>query len=304
MKMCINSFPTIITPILLFILMGSPLIAQNQYAALKAFLPAAVDSQSFALLKQLAIETGRSTQTAAPENSRVFNIWKIPAGLTRDAINLTRFEDNCLMPRFSPDGKWIAFIRGAPGAENLWMMTARGKNKTRLTDDNAGAVSPVWDPNGKQLAFARMDRILIFNPFEKRIIRNFQPGNMQLIPCAWSNDDVLLLLERKSGKMYKFVLSGNAGQLQPIATDEPTLFHIWTDMRMRPDAGAAAYETVDETTGNIVIYLRDFQADEDWPLSEIFARDRDPDFSPDGRSIIFSSNLPLPESRLQSKVVK
>jgi Tol biopolymer transport system component/imidazolonepropionase-like amidohydrolase len=53
------------------------------------------------------------------------------------------------MPRFSPDGKKIAFISDRSGAENLWIVDADGKNPKALTQGrDTLMLSPTWTPDG------------------------------------------------------------------------------------------------------------------------------------------------------------
>jgi len=71
--------------------------------------------------------------------------------LTQDsgvAINQT--------PRFSPDGKSIAFISDRKGQNNLWLMDADGKNpRSVYTDNKERALSPMWTPDGNFIVVQR-----------------------------------------------------------------------------------------------------------------------------------------------------
>jgi Tol biopolymer transport system component len=53
-------------------------------------------------------------------------------------------------PRFSPDGKEIAFLSDRDGAENVWVVQADGSNPHKLSDEKrAEFVSPAWSPDGQ-----------------------------------------------------------------------------------------------------------------------------------------------------------
>src|SRR6202171_4977065 len=52
-------------------------------------------------------------------------------------------------PKFSPDGKWIAFLSDREGSENVWIMRADGSDAKQVSKDpNAEFASPSWAPDG------------------------------------------------------------------------------------------------------------------------------------------------------------
>ncbi|MDQ3710607.1 MAG: S9 family peptidase [Acidobacteriota bacterium] len=52
-------------------------------------------------------------------------------------------------PRWSPDGKKIAFTNGG----QIWTMDADGDDTKQITKISSGAGNPVWSPDGKYIAF-------------------------------------------------------------------------------------------------------------------------------------------------------
>jgi Tol biopolymer transport system component len=55
-------------------------------------------------------------------------------------------------PRFSPDGKWIAFISDREGSDNIWVMRADGSDAKQVSKDpNSEFASPSWDPTGNYI---------------------------------------------------------------------------------------------------------------------------------------------------------
>ena len=59
-------------------------------------------------------------------------------------------------PRFSPDGKWIAFLSDRTGAENVWIAKPDGSEAKKLSDDkDAEFASPDWSADGTQLVYSR-----------------------------------------------------------------------------------------------------------------------------------------------------
>jgi len=57
-----------------------------------------------------------------------------------------------MQPRFSPDGKHIAFTSDQGGGDNIWIMDVNGENQTAVTDETFRLLnSPAWSPDGDYL---------------------------------------------------------------------------------------------------------------------------------------------------------
>jgi Tol biopolymer transport system component len=66
-----------------------------------------------------------------------------------DLKQLTSGETSSTQPRWSPDGKKIAYTTGG----QVWVMDADGDDKEQVTKISTGATAPVWSPDGKWIAF-------------------------------------------------------------------------------------------------------------------------------------------------------
>ncbi len=63
---------------------------------------------------------------------------------------LTDGKSSSSAPRWSPDGKKLAFITGG----QVWIMDSDdGGDKEQITKISTGAAAPVWSPDGKWIAF-------------------------------------------------------------------------------------------------------------------------------------------------------
>jgi len=69
-----------------------------------------------------------------------------------EAARITSGPAYDVQPRFSPDGRSIAFASDRSGIENLWVCDIDGKNARAVSSDKASTVSaPAWSPDGEYL---------------------------------------------------------------------------------------------------------------------------------------------------------
>ncbi|HEY0112500.1 MAG TPA: amidohydrolase family protein [Allosphingosinicella sp.] len=58
-----------------------------------------------------------------------------------------------VQPRFSPDGKRIAFTSDRGGGDNIWIMNSDGSDKRQLTKEQFNLLNgPAWSPDGRFIA--------------------------------------------------------------------------------------------------------------------------------------------------------
>jgi Tol biopolymer transport system component len=70
-------------------------------------------------------------------------------------VQLTMNPADDTLGVYSPDGNKIAFVSGASGSNEIWVMNADGNGQTELTTLGLDAwESPVWSPDGTEIAFS------------------------------------------------------------------------------------------------------------------------------------------------------
>jgi dipeptidyl aminopeptidase/acylaminoacyl peptidase len=81
------------------------------------------------------------------------NIWVVPAsgGTPRELITSPRNDDT---PRWSRDGKQIAFLSSRDGAPQIFVANADGSNQRKVTNVPEGVADFIWSPDGKMFAFS------------------------------------------------------------------------------------------------------------------------------------------------------
>ena len=80
------------------------------------------------------------------------DIWLIPTH-GGEAKQLTNSPKHDRHPRWSPDGKWIAFESNREGSFQIYLINVQNKETKKLTSISTEATGAVWSPTGKQLAF-------------------------------------------------------------------------------------------------------------------------------------------------------
>ncbi|MFZ0739039.1 MAG: S9 family peptidase [Candidatus Acidiferrales bacterium] len=84
-------------------------------------------------------------------NRLVSDIWVIatnggePKQLTRGGTDER--------PRWSPDGRKIAFVSAPDGTPQVYWISVAGGEASRLTSVSGGAANEIWSPDGKSIAF-------------------------------------------------------------------------------------------------------------------------------------------------------
>ncbi|PWT78467.1 MAG: peptidase S9 family protein [Bacteroidetes bacterium] len=80
------------------------------------------------------------------------DIWMVSFDGKQD-IQLTYSDENESKPRWSPDGKYLAFLSARYNAKGsqLWLMDRRGGEAKKITDFKSGIENYSWAPDGKKL---------------------------------------------------------------------------------------------------------------------------------------------------------
>jgi TolB protein len=107
--------------------------------------------------------------------------------LNPDGVGLRQLTDDGMSrrPRWSPDGKWIAYVSGPENAQSLYVMTANGDEKTELLKRQIKVRDFWWSPNNHAiLAAVETDRAV--DPMESWIVTIDGESQKQRRMSQWS----------------------------------------------------------------------------------------------------------------------
>jgi dipeptidyl aminopeptidase/acylaminoacyl peptidase len=74
-----------------------------------------------------------------------------------NAIQLTKGDKNSSNPKWSPDGKWIAFTSSREGKNNLYVLPVTGGEAEKVTEVKSGVGEYKWRRDGNAIAFTMLD---------------------------------------------------------------------------------------------------------------------------------------------------
>jgi Tol biopolymer transport system component len=95
----------------------------------------------------------------------------------RKILPFLRTHFNEADPRFSPDGRWIAYLSDESGRYEIYVQPYPGPGgKSQVSRD--GGTEPVWNPNGRELFYRNGDKMMAVGITTQP---NFALGNPQLL---------------------------------------------------------------------------------------------------------------------------
>lgn len=219
------------------------------------------------------VYTVSSPVMASDKSEFVTQIWLANTDGS-DPVQLTYAEKSSDNPRWSPDGRMLAFTSGRSGKTNLYALRIAGGESEQLTDVKSAVGNFSWSPDGSRIAFVMRDA-----PTDEE-----EKGNKGKDDWKWIDENVKL----NRLNVVNLQKDANGKRELRVVTKEG---NIEGDFDWSPD-------------GKTIVFTRTKTPKVDyWPSADLFAVDvtsgtiktlattnaaeSNPTFSPDGKWISF-----------------
>ena len=142
---------------------GKRIVFMNDSTRLLSWMPADASGPPEQLTTEPFLEAqvtpdGRSLVARGQRGGTRSDIFLIPLDGDRTPVPLLATAANELMPRVSPDGRWLAYVSNESGELEVYVRPLKGGARTQISP--AGGVQPVWAPDGRQIYY--MNNSVIF----------------------------------------------------------------------------------------------------------------------------------------------
>lgn len=93
------------------------------------------------------------------KNLYIWQLWLVKAEKDATQRQLTFAKRSSFSPRWSPDGKWLAFLSRRAGDKytQLYRISPFGGEAERLTEIKTSVTSIAWSPDGKYIAYRTLE---------------------------------------------------------------------------------------------------------------------------------------------------
>ena len=207
-----------------------------------------------------------------------------------DGHGFRRITDDrsiALLPKFSPDGRWIAYTAYREGTPVLYLLSPDGRQKKTLCRYEGLNSAAAWLPDGKSLVATLSmgrDPNLYWVDLEGRVLRVLtQAGAIDTAPTLSADGLRLAFTSDRPGKPQIYTMDMNGSNLKRLSQSGLCDSPAWS-----PQGPLVAF-ACSEGGGNFDIYTVDTGSQDRRRLTWGEGDSENPGWSPDGRFLVFTS---------------
>ncbi len=219
------------------------------------------------------------------ENRSLSHVWMANVA-SGESWQATVSQANERAPRWSPDGRILAFISTRDGTAQVWQIPARGGEASRITESRNPVRDFLWSPDGKALYFwadlpwgdsTEAARRAAPWPTTATIVTD-------LFYRHWNEWRVGV-----RSHLFRSTLEGAITDITPIDRDVPPLALGGTDVAISPVGTEVAIvfnpDSALETSTNNDVFVMGPDGSARQPVTISRGNDHTPRYSPDGRTL-------------------
>jgi Tol biopolymer transport system component/predicted Ser/Thr protein kinase len=238
-------------------------------------------------------------------------IARSPAEVMARPTPLTSYQGNEIQPSFSPDGNQVVFAWDGERQDNydIYQKVVGSGAPLRLTTDPAPDLSPKWSPDGRTIAFARRvgdESHVVMIPAlggpERTLARFNIKRTASIRPVgliSWSPDGKSLVAAGATSVGWPLrlnLISLETGEVRSL-TNPPDLSDGDVDPSFSRDGRSIVFSRIASMQVVDIRLLRLSDAlqpiGEPVKLPTVGLAARSPEWTPDGREILYASGLDL-----------
>lgn len=221
-------------------------------------------------------------------------LWIVPTDGSAEPRRLTS-GPNDSSPVYSPDGAWLAFVRGGEegGKPQIHVLPTGGGEPWKVTDQPLGASDPAWSPNSARIAFTA--RVPEEGRYGDAKPNKEAPRRITTLKYRW--DGLGFSTDRRSHIFIADPFASRDKPAEPARVSEGDFDHgkaAWSpDGQLLTFASARHGERDTTHVSDVWVCAPDGTG-----LRALTATDLavdDPEFAPDGQSVVFAAADPGPD---------